>query len=635
MRGSLIGLLFLLVFTAVQAQMEPGYVLTSEDLTYALGAKSLVLEEARQIRFSPKGSIEIKVKKATMILEPDTGFERALLYYDKDSKVVDLEARVFDKYGQYIRTIREKDFEDYSVNAFQAEVSDGRYKTKEITHREYPYTIELSYVLKLDGFAKMHYLEWSVVAGYGQALRQARMDIIAPSDLSVNFLPVNIDLKPRASETDNENRYAFEVSKLHPIPYESLSGPASDVLPALWVLPRQFSLDGYDGSLASWKDFGAFINKLADDRQELPEEVRNQVFSLTANVSSDREKVEILYDYMQSEMRYVSIQLGVGGWQPLSAEYVSEHKYGDCKALTNYMRAMLKEVGIESAPVVIYRGRDPASNFDALLPSLQFNHMLLYVPEEELFLECTSGNYPAGFIGSDNENRKALLIEKSGGRLIDMPVSEASENQEIRKMRMEVEADGRALLDVESVYTGSRYQYYQWIKQELTEIDQEVQLRQGLFLPAFELKGWSLEIEKEEPKATIRLQLDVERFVTVAGSRLFVQLCPLVDMDIVPAESTDRSRNALIREAWKASDEIMITLPEGYAIENMPKQEDRLETAFATYARTVRVETGVIYVTRNLEVLQGEVPASEYDSWRQFFVDVVRKDREFVVLVKE
>jgi hypothetical protein len=99
-------------------------------------------------------------------------------------------------------------------------------------------------------------------------------------------------------------------------------------------LPQQiFKLDNYKGDMSTWKGFGKFIYELSKGRDVLPDDIKQQVKSLTARASSDVEKIKILYDYLQKNTRYISIQLGLGGWQPFEATYVAKKGYGDCKAL--------------------------------------------------------------------------------------------------------------------------------------------------------------------------------------------------------------------------------------------------------------------------------------------------------------
>ena len=103
-------------------------------------------------------------------------------------------------------------------------------------------------------------------------------------------------------------------------------------------------------------DYGILMNRLYEGRDILTPEVKSEIRALTANATSDTEKVHIVYDYLQKNTRYVSVQLGIGGWQPFDAEYVYENKYGDCKALTWFMKSMLETIGIKSYPALVSAG---------------------------------------------------------------------------------------------------------------------------------------------------------------------------------------------------------------------------------------------------------------------------------------
>src|SRR5690606_27634424 len=126
-----------------------------------------------------------------------------------------------------------------------------------------------------------------------------------------------------------------------------------------------------------------------------------QVEKLIAGVTDEKEKISILYKYLQQNTRYISIQLGVGGWQPFDAAYVAKNGYGDCKALTNYMQSLLKTAGIPSYYTVVYAGSSgyAQNRFVEDLPSNQFNHVILCVPgmKDTTWLECTSQQSPPGY----------------------------------------------------------------------------------------------------------------------------------------------------------------------------------------------------------------------------------------------
>ncbi len=76
--------------------------------------------------------------------------------------------------------------------------------------------------------------------------------------------------------------------------------------------------------------------------------LNRKVHELTDHLTDKRQKVFALYDYLQKNTRYISVQLGIGGWQPFPADYVATKRYGDCKALSNFMVALLKEAGIKA-----------------------------------------------------------------------------------------------------------------------------------------------------------------------------------------------------------------------------------------------------------------------------------------------
>ena len=93
----------------------------------------------------------------------------------------------------------------------------------------------------------------------------------------------------------------------------------------------------------TWEGFGKFISELLKGRDVLPDDIKVKVHQLTDQLKDDKQKVYVLYDFLQKNTRYISIQLGIGGWQPFDAKYVAAKRYGDCKALSNYMVALLKE----------------------------------------------------------------------------------------------------------------------------------------------------------------------------------------------------------------------------------------------------------------------------------------------------
>jgi hypothetical protein len=171
----------------------------------------------------------------------------------------------------------------------------------------------------------------------------------------------------------------WNFENINAIRREHLSPVLSYFAPRIMFAPEKFEYDGYQGSNESWEDFGKWIWAMNQGRDNLPPERVAHLNALVANFDNDRDKVRAIYEFMQSRTRYVNISLGIGGIQPFDAETVDRTGYGDCKALTNYMMAMLKAVGIESFYTLVRAGVG-RYNIVNDFTSNQFNHVILSVP---------------------------------------------------------------------------------------------------------------------------------------------------------------------------------------------------------------------------------------------------------------
>jgi hypothetical protein len=224
----------------------------------------------------------------------------------------------------------------------------------------------------------------------------------------------------------------------------------------------------------SWDNYAKWIISLNTGRDVLPESTKKHIHELTANAKTTEEKVRLLYEYLQSKTRYVGIQLGIGGYQPFEASVVDQTGYGDCKALSNYMVSMLKEVGI-SANYTLIKGGAGESDIDVSFPSSQFNHVIVAVPgkADTLWLECTSQTNPFGYLGDFTGDRHALMITNDGGKIVKTPSYTATDNTQSRTAEVFVQPTGDAKAKIKTTYCGLQYENGELSRVVNTQYDEQ------------------------------------------------------------------------------------------------------------------------------------------------------------------
>jgi hypothetical protein len=256
---------------------------------------------------------------------------------------------------------------------------------------------------------------WYPISNYFLSVESATYIFKNPKRIPFRKKEMNFDgYEITKFESDSQMRYSLKNQKA--IKYENYAISSREILPQLKIALNQFSLKGVKGQASNWKEFGIWMHdKLIKDRGILDEATKIKVLKLVEGVSDPIEKTKIVYQYMQDKTRYISVQIGIGGWEPIAANKVDKVGYGDCKGLSNYTKALLDVVGVKSYFTVVYAQQK--RNIDKDFTSLQGNHAILNVPiknAEDIWLECTSQTAPFGFLGSFTEDRDVLEITPEG-----------------------------------------------------------------------------------------------------------------------------------------------------------------------------------------------------------------------------
>jgi hypothetical protein len=334
-------------------------------------------------------------------------------------------------------------------------------------------------------------------------------------------------------------------------------------------------------------------------------------------------------------MRYVSIQLGIGGFKPFPVQYVHEKKYGDCKALTNYMRYMLKAAGINSYPALVNAGyKKPPANPD--FPAQVFNHVILCVPlsMDTIWLECTSNISECGVLGNFTENKNALLLTENGGLLIPTPKSNYRENFLSTSTIINISEEGGSKATSNIYCKGEFWELFHSISQQSNEEQKSV------FVNTFNYKNpehFAIQYKGDSAEGKLfSVNLEYEQHYDFkAGSKLFIpqkigNLC-----NEAFRQSRERKHDYIFSFPYHRTDTTIFVLPANTTVETLPVQREVSNNYVQYKNRISKNEAGnIITVIGELSIKDHVIPAKHYLQVMDYLGKVNQNEKEKIVLKK-
>ncbi|MDE3213874.1 MAG: DUF3857 domain-containing protein, partial [Bacteroidota bacterium] len=442
--------------------------------------------------------------------------------YDKFSSVDYLEGQLYNADGKVLKKVKKKEMGDFAYQDGFSLVSDDRYISNDFAWRDYPYSVSYEEDDTRDGV--LEFPAWVPQETPSMSVQYSKYVIIAPKGYQVRYKELNFSQSPVIKEGRDQVTYTWEMDNV-PAKKGQDEGFVTDYrLPSMMVAPSDFEEQGYSGNMDSWPNYGKFIYQLKEGKDSLPEDFKRQIHQMTDSLSNPLDKIRVLYQYLQQNTRYISIQLGIGGWQPFSANYVATKKYGDCKALSNFMVAMLKVAGLDGKYVEIRAGAH-ARPIEKDFPASQFDHVICCVPlkKDTVWLECTTGDYPSGFLGSFTANRWGVLIDKNGGTLVHTPNYDYHQNLEASHLRMTLDGQGNLSGTVHLFFRAEAAEDLLQYLNENSENDARDYIRKSIVLPTFDIQQLKFSKDMSElPSVSADFQLTVSNYAQVSGKRIFI-----------------------------------------------------------------------------------------------------------------
>ena len=634
MRGFIIAGLLTVLWTAVIAQPNYDASLIPKDLLPY--ASSVVRNEEVTIEVKDLGNAVYRIKKAITVLNKNGDDDaHIVIYYDKNDAVKNVKGIVYNGFGKQIDKFSESKFDDVSV-AGGSLFDSQRAKHYLPPVTEYPYTIAYEYEERSK--QTLNFDPWIPNADIGIAVEKSVFTFVCGPDFNIKYKETNLPSRAvKGKNAQGQNTYQWQVSNLKAIKYEPFSPYVKNYASSVQIAPEKFEYYGIKGSYSNWNELGKWISdKLMADRQALPYQTIEHVKEITKDISDPKLKAKKIYEYMQGKTHYISVQVGIGGYQPFLASDVDQQSYGDCKALVNYTQALLKAVNIDSYYCIVKSGRAHNVSLLSDFASMgQADHIILCVPfkNDTTWADCTSQTIPFGYLGDFTDNRTVLALTPEGGKLLHTPKYPAAVNLEGRKAAFTISNTGELSGEMRSAFKGVEYEDRDDLIKE-TRTEQYKMIQKKYPINNMDIDDFEIKQDKSfEPVTTETIKLHAKDYATVDNEKFYFLLNPANRQTYVPKQVRNRVTDVNITRGYTEEDEITYTIPKGYRLEKTVLNE-KLEKPFGNFTATMELNGDKLVYKRKFQVIGGTYSKDTYPDVVDFFQAVADADEYNVVLIK-
>jgi len=590
--------------------------------------------------------IRTTVREAYKILRPN-GREHGTLYvyFNPERKIKSLHGWCIPAQGKDYE-VKDKDSFDRALGGGGELVNDVKYRVLTIPAPDPGNVVGYEYEVEERPF----FLQDIWYFQEADPVRESHYSLQLPPGWEFKAVWLNHP-EIKATEAGN-NTWQWTVADVKEIRPEPEMPPVSGVAGKMIVTlfpPGGKAANGF----AEWSDLGKWESSLLAGRVDASPEIKQEVATLTAGKATQLAKTQSIAYFVQHDIRYVAIELGIGGWQPHSAPEVFSHHYGDCKDKATLMRSMLHEIGIDSLTVVINTRRgvitsaSPAHN--------AFNHVILAVKLPDgvsdpslvavlqhptlgrlLYFDPTDELTPFGTIRGDLQDNYALLVTPDGGELHPLPQQPSAMNSIARTGTLTLDPTGTLKGEVSETRLGDRAWSERWRLRSVTKSTDQIKPIEDLLAGSLSLfritQASIMNLNQTDQPFGFHYTFEAQNYAKNAGGLLLVRPRVLgVKTSGILETKEPRKFPVEFEGPSRDTDTFDITIPAGYVVDDVPPAIDA-DYGFASYHAKTEVKGNLIHYSRTLEVKELSVPVSRTDELRKFYRIIAGDERNTVVL---
>jgi len=615
--------------------------------TYDARTNAVLLYSEEVTTVLPDGKMKSVERRAYKILRPE-GREYAVAeaYIGHDTRIGSMKAWCIPQQGKDYE-VKDKEAVDRSLGLSGGDlITDLKIRTLKIPAGDVGNVV--GYEIQYEGKPYVLDDEWEFQREI--PVKEARYTLQMPPGWEYKAAWLNhAKVEPTASGT---NQWQWVVTDVSEIRHERRMPPWPGIAGRMVVAFLAPGTRPHNGFL-TWDDMARWQASLAIGKRDTTPEINGKVAEITSGKTTAQQQLQLIAQYIQKDIRYVAIEIGIGGWQPHSASEVFAHRYGDCKDKATLMSTMLKQAGIDSYYLFINTRRGaigpetpPERMFDHAILAIKlpaevkdpryqaiFNHPKL---GNLLIFDPTNEKTPIGQLSGELQANYALLVSPEGGELIKTPQLPVVWSGITRAGKFTLDPQGTIKAEVEETRKGDLAAYERFeqssvasSKDRIKRMEQEVSHSIGMFqITSASMTG----LDANEMPFGYSYAFVAPGYAKQAGNLLVVR------PRVIGVETSDlletrepRKFPVIFEGPRKDTDAFEITLPGGYEVDDLPPPTD-LDYSFASYHSKTEAAGNKLKYTRTLEIKELSVPMEKMDELKKFYRVIASDERNTAVL---
>src|SRR5713226_3392034 len=482
-------------------------------------------------------------------------------------------------------------------------------------------------------------------------VREAHYTLQLPSGWEYKATWMNY---PEAKPAQSGNQSQWVVSEVKGIKHEGNMPPWQGVAGQMIVSFFPPGGSAQNQGFQDWKQMGIWYRGLTSGRRDASPELKQKVASLTSSASAPLAKMRTLGNFAQRDIRYVAIELGIGGWQPHAAAEVFNHHYGYCKDKATLMGAMLYEIGIDSYYVVINSERGSVTP-ETPAHMGGFDHAIIAIKLPEgatdsslvatmthpklgkiLFFDPTDELTPFGQLNGALQANYGLLVTPDGGELIELPALSPAMNGIQRTAKLSLSATGTVSGEVQETRVGDRAWSQRWAQRTVKKEEDRIKPIETLLshsLATFKITKASIgNLQTTDLPFIYNYSIIAQNYAKPAGNLLLVRPRFIGNKSSDLLETKEPRKYPVEFDGpSQDTDTFEITLPAGYEVDDLPPPVNA-DYSFASYHSKTEVNGNTLKYTRTFEVKELSVPLGKVEELKKLYRVIAGDERNTAVL---